>query len=251
MDSADDVARYQRIAADLRRRIVSGEIPAGSRLPSERTLMEELGVARTTLREALRMLRDEGLVASEQGRGTFVRERSTLRRLARHRLTRAERTRTGGTFMADTATRGATPRIDVEILIEEADAPTALALDIDEGTSVLTRRRAMYADDQPVQLATSTFPADLVRGTQIERTDTGPGGVYARLEDLGHRLVRFDETVGARMPTADERAKLGVAAGVPVLTIVRVAYTADRPVEVNRIILNSDAYELTYELPAD
>ncbi len=56
------------IADDLRRRIIEGAIPRGSRLPTERELAEELGVARATVREALRILRDEGFLTTARGR---------------------------------------------------------------------------------------------------------------------------------------------------------------------------------------
>jgi DNA-binding FadR family transcriptional regulator len=66
-------ARWE-IAELLRRRIMGGELPRGSRLPTERELAEQLGVARATLREALQILKDEGFVRTVRGRsgGTVV-----------------------------------------------------------------------------------------------------------------------------------------------------------------------------------
>ncbi len=65
---------YQQLAAILRARIQSGELPPGRALPSESTLMQEHGIARETARKAVRVLRDEGLVQIVQGRGSYVRE---------------------------------------------------------------------------------------------------------------------------------------------------------------------------------
>jgi GntR family transcriptional regulator len=65
---------YQQLAAILRTRITSGELPPGRVLPSEATLMQEHGIARETARKAVRVLRDEGLVKVVQGRGAYVRE---------------------------------------------------------------------------------------------------------------------------------------------------------------------------------
>jgi GntR family transcriptional regulator len=65
---------YQQLAAILRARITSGELPPGRVLPSEATLMQEHGIARETARKAVRVLRDEGLVEVVQGRGAYVRE---------------------------------------------------------------------------------------------------------------------------------------------------------------------------------
>lgn len=66
------VALSSRAADELRRRILSGGLAAGERLPTEATLMEELGVGRSTLREAVRVLEREGLVRVRQGSGTYV-----------------------------------------------------------------------------------------------------------------------------------------------------------------------------------
>ena len=63
---------YVQLAAILRARIEAGEIPAGRALPSETTLMQEHGLARETVRKAVRVLRDAGLVQIVQGRGVYV-----------------------------------------------------------------------------------------------------------------------------------------------------------------------------------
>jgi DNA-binding FadR family transcriptional regulator len=59
----------------LREEISSGKLPTGTRLPAEAKLTEQLGVSRTTLREAIVVLSHAGLVDVRQGDGTFVRER--------------------------------------------------------------------------------------------------------------------------------------------------------------------------------
>ncbi|TDC01861.1 GntR family transcriptional regulator [Micromonospora fluostatini] len=65
---------YRELAGLLRDRIASGELRPGQRLPSETTLAQTHGVARMTAREALRMLRAEGLAAAVRGYGIVVRE---------------------------------------------------------------------------------------------------------------------------------------------------------------------------------
>jgi GntR family transcriptional activator of glc operon len=67
------IAGSDRVAATLRQQIVDGVIPAGERLPDERSLASELGVARVTVRTALTLLQGEGLLERTQGRGTTVR----------------------------------------------------------------------------------------------------------------------------------------------------------------------------------
>jgi GntR family transcriptional regulator len=67
------VPPHRQIAAWLRDRIGAGEFGPDQRLPAESDIVQELGVARTTARRAVAVLRDEGLVYTVQARGTFVR----------------------------------------------------------------------------------------------------------------------------------------------------------------------------------
>jgi len=64
----------RQIANELRQRITSGDLPAGARLPSIMSLMQEYGVARNTARRALAILEDEGLIEIVHGWGSFVRK---------------------------------------------------------------------------------------------------------------------------------------------------------------------------------
>ena len=76
-------------------------------------------------------------------------------------------------------------------------------------------------------------------------------GIYARLEEQGHTLGLFTEDVSARMQTPEETRLLNLPPGVPVFRLVRTAYDVDgRAVEVRDTVMASDAYLLSYELPA-
>jgi GntR family transcriptional regulator len=242
------VRAWERVADGLRADIAAGRYAAGA-LPSGNELMAAYGVARQTVQTAIEHLRAEGLVVSVSGVGWRVAERRPVRRLSRSRLSRAERDAGRGPFMSDAAAGGFAPAVVVKIRREPASAEVAERLEVEPGTEVVVRERIMRADGTVVQLATSYLPADVAGGTAIEETDTGPGGTYARLEEAGHRLTHFVETVGARRATADEAALLQVPVGAPVLQVVRVAHAA-RPVEVNVMVLRSDEYELVYEIDA-
>lgn len=252
VDRKSGVPAFRQVAADLREKITAGRYSPGDRLPSEREMVETYGVSRPTIRDAVDMLRAEGLVTSEHGRGVFVRPPASIQRIARSRLSREARAKNRGAFLADAAARGFTPSSSVKIRFEEADARAAQHLAIDEGAEVTVRDRVMRADGLVVQLAVSRLPRELTRGTAIEDVNTGPGGAYARLEDAGHRLGSFVEHVGARMPTPEEASLMQLAEGVPVVTVTRVAYGEDgTPLEMNDMILSADRYELSYEWPAD
>jgi GntR family transcriptional regulator len=70
---------FQQLADDLRMAIANGDLAAGQRLPSNRELAEEYGIAPMTVQSAVRVLRDEGLVIAHQGRGTFVHDDAQAR----------------------------------------------------------------------------------------------------------------------------------------------------------------------------
>jgi GntR family transcriptional regulator len=73
IDHGGDRALYRQLADILRGKITDGELQPGQSLPSEGTLAQEYGLGRDTVRDALALLRSEGLVATERGKGTFVR----------------------------------------------------------------------------------------------------------------------------------------------------------------------------------
>jgi GntR family transcriptional regulator len=109
----------------------------------------------------------------------------------------------------------------------------------------------MFADDVPVQLARSWFPLDITRGTQIAESDTGPGGVYNRLADLGHDPTEYAETVRVRLPAGDEVRLLRLDAEQRVYAIRRTAAdSSGRVVEVNDMVLPAHQWELVYRWPA-
>jgi GntR family transcriptional regulator len=214
--------------------------------------MDRYQTSRVTVRQAIAVLGAEGLIDVEHGRGVFVRSRPPLRRLGRERLGRREREAGKGAFLSDAMAAGREASAEVEVARGVAPPEVAERLHLSQGDQVLIRRRRMLADGQPVQLATSYLPLQLVEGTQIEQADTGTGGTYARLEELGHRLGRFQEDLSARMPLPDEARALRLGAGVPVIRVVRTAFDEQgAPVKVNEMVLAADRYELTYMLPAD
>lgn len=178
-------------------------VTPGEQLPSERDLVDVYGVSRPTVRDAVNLLRAEGLVTSEHGRGVFVRPPASIRRIARSRLSREARERDRGAFLADAAAQGFTPSTSVKIRFEQADDRVAGYLAVEPGTEVTVRDRVMRADGLVVQLAVSRLPRELTSGTAIEQVDTGSGGTYARLEEGGHRLASFTDTsaLACRRPT--------------------------------------------------
>lgn len=252
IDPASDRPVYKQIADHLRIAIERGRLREGDQLPSEAQLMDHYGVARMTIRNAMRLLQDEGLVTAEHGKGSYVRSRPPVRRLASDRFAQRHRKEGKAAFITEAEHVGAAPQVDM-IEVSESRPPAEVAdrLGISDDSDVVIRSRRYLLDGRPVEMAISYIPADLARGTPISDPNLGPGGIYARLEEQGHTLERFTEDVTARMPTPQEARLLNLSPGVPVFRLVRTAYDMDnRSVEVCDTVMAADAYQLSYELPA-
>lgn len=247
---ASQPPRYQQIADDLRKQILDGELAPGDSLPSERSLIERYGVALMTVRRALSVLRDEGLTESRRGSGVYVRTFQPIVRNALKRL-RSEHWGQGRSMWEiDVDDRDLTA-VDVQIERLPAPGPVARALGIEPDEPVWRRSRKYLVDGVPVLRSTSHIPNDLAEGTRITQVDTGPGGIYARLADAGHKPTHFREELVCRMPSASEAEDLKMAAGAPVVEINRYAHEkGDRVVEVNRMILDASRYLLVYDFPS-
>jgi GntR family transcriptional regulator len=242
------VPAYDDLTRTLRTAILTGEITG--RLPSLDALAKRHKVTRDIAHRAVDILRGEGLVVSFQGKGSYVRVFERIVRRSPARLA-TEQWGSGAPIQdSDTGTRTRT----ADVVVGEEPVPdfAAAALGLPSGTPVLVRARRIAVDGRPVQLATSYLPLDVVRDSRIMYTDAGPGGIYARLAELGHAPVRFAERLIARAPRPEEveRLEMASAVGALVFEVTRYALSAERCVEVNRMVLDATAYELVYDFPA-
>lgn len=252
VDPFSDRPVYRQVADYLRDLIARGDLPEGDRLPSESALIEQFGTARGTVRQAIQLLRSEGLIEVQHGRGAYVRRRPPVRRLSFDRFARRHRKGGKAAYLAEMEAEERRPEVEViRIGRESAPATAAERLRIAEGAPVLVRARRYLADGFPMEVATSYIPWGLAEGTPMTEPNPGPGGIYARLEDGGHVLESFREEVSGRMPTPEEARALQLANGVPVLHVLRTAVDEqDIPVEVCDTVMAADRYTLVYALPA-
>ncbi|MEU2449677.1 GntR family transcriptional regulator [Streptomyces sp. NPDC012765] len=242
--------KYQRIADALRTAIRAGEYGPGDRLPGENDLMATYEVARMTARQALGVLQNEGLAEARKGAGVFVRAFRPLRRRGIQRLAHEQWGSGRSVWSTDTEDRElVVDQIDVREA--EADGRVCDALGVRAGTRVWARSRRFVLDGKPVLFAVSHLPSDIVADSAVTQVDTGPGGTYARLAELGHAPVHFREEIRCRMPSADEAERLSLSMGTPVVQIVRTAFAeGGRVVEVNEMTLDSASYVLEYDFDA-
>ncbi|MEV6814186.1 GntR family transcriptional regulator [Micromonospora sp. NPDC051296] len=246
--------RYRLVADELRRRIMAGAIPPGALLPSEPTLMAEFSVARGTVREALALLRAEGLVATEMGRGTYARPVVPVRRLGSDRYrAELEQVRSGelGTsFTADQRIGWSDYSLDKEFREAPATSEVAELFEVDPGTTLLERRFVFRTHGIPQQMSTSYLLLEMVAGTPVAdpANEPWPGGNTSQLHSLGYTITAVREQVRARMPVPDEVDVLRVPGGVPVVVITRQTYVEAQVVEVAEIVIPADRVSLDYRI---
>jgi GntR family transcriptional regulator len=254
---------YLRVAADLRQRLLTGLVRPGDPLPSETELMNEFTISRTTARSAYNVLRSEGLIDSQPGRGVFVRERPLARRLSSERYRRdieRIRRREGASapppetaFTHDHGIAWEDYHLAKTFEVVTPPDRIAEALKLPPEALVLARHFVFHARGRPQQMSTSYLPLDLVQNTPVANPDNEPwpGGNIAQLATLGIMISRVDESVSSRMPTPGESRTLRIGAGVPVLTINRRMLAGEQPFEAAEIVIPSDRVVLDYAISLD
>jgi GntR family transcriptional regulator len=230
------LSRYAALAGALRARIVSGEWPPGSALPAEDRLAGEHGVALGTLRRALELLADEGLIDRRHGRGTFVRaglSGSTLLRFFRF---------------------GEDGRVPASRIVSRQVAPVAAdaaaPLGLARGEPALRLQRVRSLDDVPclvedLWLSLPLFEA-LAHGPADDWGDLLYPVYAARCGVHVHRAV---DTIRFDVLGAAHAKRLGLGAGHPCACVERVAYdVAGRAVEFRRTRGDAHAFRYTVTL---
>jgi GntR family transcriptional regulator len=228
---------YHQIGQALRRKIEMGEWRPGHAI-SERELSETLGVSRMTARQALHTLRDEGLIYTERGRGTFVAEA----KMPVH-------TRQLLGFTEDMRRRGLVPGSKVlSFRRVRPDAAMAARLGLEAGGEAFEIVRLRLADRIPMAHETCLLAAHLCPG--LKRADVERGSLYQLLEQsYGVRLARADEVLEAVCVTVREAKLLSIQLRAAALAVERTVYADDdTPIEIVRSIYRGDRYQATIQL---
>jgi len=223
--------RYQHVADELRRMIKAGEFPQESRLPNEDDLSVTFGVGVPTLRRALDVLQDEGMIEKQHGRGNFVRQ-------PRQRITYIS-----GRHLPVARTDDADLHMDtVSVKTVHAGGDLAALLRVP-----LTTRLAEYVylgkhQDSPRVLAHVYVPLDEdfnPLGKKCSLWCIGPSG---QLGISGAGFAESAERVSARFPTPGEALALRITPRTSVLAIERTSTDASgRVVEAALLVLPGEA----------
>lgn len=220
--------RKHALVREHLRGLLAGE-PPGTPAPSERALVQQFGVARTTVRQAIDALVAEGLLERLPSRGTFVaRPRARVGRLS--------------SFTEEMLRRGVQP--DSRTLLAEharASGGVARALGLAEGDPVVCWRRLRLGDGLPLCVEETYLNEVLVPGFLEQPL---PASLYDDLGGRGLRPTWAEDSVRAGSAQRAEAEVLEIPVGVPVLVVARRALCDDTPVAVSRTTYRADRFTL-------
>ncbi|MEV7597853.1 GntR family transcriptional regulator [Kitasatospora sp. NPDC089797] len=242
--------KYQRLAADLRRRIAEGEFTADAALPVESELERQYGVARNTVRLAVDVLVNEGRLVRLQGKGTYLREHPVLdHRAYGPTLPPAPRdclAAPSTVYLGEAADAGRELSTDFEMMIVRARVDIAERLGLRPGEAIVVRRQLRLLDREPYSIEESHYRAGLAAGTPLMEPDPVDGGDEAVLATLGRTEVGAVDHLVARMPGPEEAQWFQGGPGVPLMVQTRVTYDRRGPVRVIETRYSADRSRLVY-----
>lgn len=253
---------HHQIAADLRERILSGELRQGSKVPTIAALAEQWDCSAGSVRSALALLREEGRLTA--GRGAAARVRHSPERTPlvlstewsqiQHDLVlkpEAERARMGaieltaGVPVEDTDLTARYRRI-------HADNELGSEFGLPVGTELMRREYEMTAKASGLRISSSVsyIPLQLIDANPAlldETTEPWPGGHQHQLYTVGIEVTRFVRQVIAIQPTPSDRQLWGMEQGTPMLCVRSKSIDADgRVVELSDATYPADRTKITF-----
>jgi len=235
MELNHDIATpyYEQIRNYLLTKIESNEFPPHTQIPSERTLSEQFGVSRMTVKHAIKELVSNGRLYARVGKGTFVSETPITQQL---------NALTG--FSEDMASLGkptASRVLRAQML--EANEHIAQKLATAIGTPLAFLKRLRMAGDRPVAIESSYLNAVYCQNI-LDQNDFSQTSLYNVLRsDYGLQLAYAEQNINARRANASEAELLDVDEGFPLLHITRVTFLEnDKPLEYVQSAYRGDRY---------
>lgn len=228
---------WRQLLADLRDRLAAGEFVDG--FPGELALVEQYGVSRHTVREALRHLRNEGVLSVTRGRRA---------RLASPELVVSQPTGIAYSLFSSVESHGLEQVSVVRALDVRADGVVATRLAVEESTPLLYLERLRLAAGLPLALDRVWLPAAI--GEPLLDVDFTRTGLYDQLRATGITVTGGEETVRALVPTAAEHRTLGLVAPAAAFCVERTGTSHGVPIEWRRTLIRGDRFALSSALTA-
>ncbi len=236
VDRDSPVPLWAQLHDDITARVRHGDFING--FPGEMALVLEYGVSRHTVREALRRLREDGVLKSSRGRPTTTAAEEI-----------AAPQGTLYSLFASVEAAGQHQRSVVRALDARADGIVAVRMGLEESTPLIYLERLRLADDEPLAMDRVWLPAWLA--SPLLTADFSETSLYRELDErCDVRLTGGRERVRAAIPTAAERRLLDLSDGVAVLAIDRIGELRGQPVEWRQTVVRGDRFTLTTDFSA-
>lgn len=238
IDRASKLPLYHQLYELLRGDILDGRWQPGDLLLSESEMVERYQISRTTVRQVLDMLVNEGLIYRQRGRGTFVAQPSLEQGLQRI-----------VSFTQDMRHRGLEPGTQILFSgIVPATKEIAKALEIGPGVEIARIDRLRLAGGDPLSIEESHLVHHTCTG--VLDGDYRSNSLREALErDYGLRIVRARQVIRAVLATSKQAGLLSIPNKSALLLIERVSYAeGNLPLEFLRIYYRADRYSLYSEL---
>lgn len=217
-----DTSLHQKVQEFILNKIKEDGLKPGDALPTESELEEALGVSRTTVRTALSILRQRGIITQHRGRGTFVA-----------RLTVEEHLSSLMSFTEYAALEGHVASsivLSCDLILPDEMVRQKLQI---EKELVLKLSRLRLMDGEPIQISTSYLPKYALNAMHgWEEQDFGVISLYAFLESRGIIMEYADEILQATCADQMQAMLLSIDIGEPLFSIFRVVYDiTNTPIE--------------------
>lgn len=233
MNKKSAIPLYQQMSDNLKRKIESGELKENDRLKTEQELSAEYNVSRITVRKAIEILVEEGLIVKKQGIGTFIAARK-LNRVMDRVLSFSEQCERDGHVPS-------TELISVEWI--KPDPGVVAQLRMEDEEKVLRIVRVRKSDGEPVMLEYNYYPEEyefLLSGNLL-------GSTYESIRSHGIIPVHAIKTVEICYANDMEKECLKVEKGQALLLHKDTVFQEDgTPIHFSKLIINPDRYRLTY-----
>lgn len=238
LDRNSFVPLYHQLYEALRGQLETGVYQPGDRIPTEAELCELYSVSQITIRQALNMLVDAGLIYRRKGKGTFVSKpaiTASLRKLI--------------SFEEDMRQRGLAHHTDVlDMGTAAVSQHTAQALKVEIGEEVVYVSRLRYAEGDPLCVERTSILKKVC--PDLLRHDLAAEPLMEILRrQYGIVLTRALQTIRARQAGSEYAKLLNIAPEDPLLVVERVVYSQqDQAIQFARIFYRGDRYALHLEL---
>ena len=236
LDKDLPVPLYHQLQGVLKAEIESGRWRPGQQIPTESQLVEDFGVSKITVRQALQGLVDLGYIRREHGRGTFVSKRKFDE--GPRELTSFSEEMRGHSLEA--ASRVLSQKVAA------AEEHVATALGIPLGSEVLVLKRLRLANGEPLTVQTAHIPAALVPGLELDQV----ASLYEVLQTRYHLYAaRARETYVAATADRSVRKLLRIPHGAAVFQVERITFLPnDKPFEFVQSTIRGDRYSIVLDL---